>query len=241
MGLLIELRDTAVPFWVGRSEVTWPSPSLRSGWVRTHRSCSDLDALRAWRRGLGTASHDPQPVVSRWRACPPTPSCSGTPSGGFNGHDPVHGPVRRRRGSLPTPSGRVRPPRPPHPEYPFHHLIFDGLWVVRTPAGPGRPGPSLRDLRAGAVGELSPDFARDIDRDPRLFAAVVRAAWDTTFPASLHDDIPDAVGISVEAADLLVAPTKQTRRRDASFGEMVLLAYEYQRAVCAYDGQRFRG
>jgi putative restriction endonuclease len=132
------------------------------------------------------------------------------------------------------------PPRSTSPAYPFHHLVSDGLWEVRTPGGPGSPGTNLRDLRAGAVGELTPDFARDMERDPRGFAEVVRAILNTNFPATLQGDILDAVGLSLEGIDTPAEPTKQKRRRDPSFREMVLTAYEYQCAICGYDGQLFR-
>ena len=105
----------------------------------------------------------------------------------------------------------------------------------------GQPGGTkLRDLRAGAIGEVTPDFARDIERDPRLLAEVARAISDTNFPATLDDDILDAVGISTEAADLLTAPSKPTRRNDAAFRELVLVAYEYRCAICGYDGLLIR-
>lgn len=52
------------------------------------------------------------------------------------------------------------PPRQTSPSYPFHHLVSDGLWVVRTPSGVGSPGTNLRNLRAGAVGELTTESRR---------------------------------------------------------------------------------
>jgi putative restriction endonuclease len=94
------------------------------------------------------------------------------------------------------------PPRETSPGYPFHHLTTDGLWTVRTPSGVGSPGPYLGDLRDGAVGELSTDFARDLEGDPRLFAAVVRAILDANFLPTLHEDILAATGIALEPTEL---------------------------------------
>lgn len=131
------------------------------------------------------------------------------------------------------------PPRTTNPGYPFHHLTNDGLWVVRTPSGPGSPGPNLGPLRAGAVGELDAGFAGDLERDPHLFASVVRAVLDENFPPTLHTDILEATGISLEAvelASLLVPATGARRRRDPAFRETVLLDYEYRCAACGYDG-----
>jgi putative restriction endonuclease len=134
------------------------------------------------------------------------------------------------------------PPREPHPEYPFHHLTTDGLWIVRTPQGVGSPGARLSALRSGATGELAPGFAQDIEADPRLFTGVVQGILDANFPATLHADILDAVGIDLEAgahAEVLTLG-KERRRRDPVFRENVLAAYEYRCAVCGFDGQLLR-
>ena len=62
------------------------------------------------------------------------------------------------------------PPRKTSPGYPFHYLVSDGLWIVRTPGGAGSPGSNRGALRvAGAVGELEPEFARDLERSPGTF------------------------------------------------------------------------
>ncbi len=134
------------------------------------------------------------------------------------------------------------PPRPPHPEYPFHHLTTDGLWIVQMPSGTGSPGTGVRALRAGAVGSLAPDFAHDLEDDPHLLAGVVRAILDANFPATLHGDIQAAVGIDLEPADLaeVSMPGQSKRHRDPTFRERVLTAYEYRCAVCGYDGQLLR-
>lgn len=133
------------------------------------------------------------------------------------------------------------PPRPTSPGYPFHHLTSDGLWVVHTESSSHSPGPNLGTLRAGAVGELAPDFAQAVSANPSVFAGVVRALLDVNFPATLHGDILDAVGIELGGAELVAAPTtKLVHRRDPAFREQVLVAYEYRCAVCGYDGRFFR-
>jgi len=134
------------------------------------------------------------------------------------------------------------PPRSTSPGYPFHHLTTDGLWVVDTPTGTGSPGPNLSDLRGGAIGELAADFAGAVELDPRLFASVIHAILDVNFPTTIHQDILDVMGITLEPVDLgeaTVLPQAQ-RRRDPAFREVVLLAYEYRCAVCGYDGQLLR-
>ena len=89
---------------------------------------------------------------------------------------------------------------------------------------------------------MAPDSAHDLEADPHLLAGVVRAILDANFPATLHGDILAAVGLDLEADELApVATTGQSaRRRDPTFRERVLTAYEYQCAVCGYDGQLLR-
>lgn len=132
------------------------------------------------------------------------------------------------------------PPRPTSPGYPFHHLVSDGLWVVTSPSGLGSPGPNLKPLRAGAVGELVSEFARDVAHDPVLFTGVVRAMLDANFPASLHEDVLEAVGIGLQPVELAESRPPSNRNRDPAFRKAVLLAYEYRCAACGYDGQFFR-
>lgn len=134
------------------------------------------------------------------------------------------------------------PPRSTSPGYPFHHLVSDGLWVVRTHNGVGSPGSNLGPLRAGAVGALSSDFARALEQDPELLASVVRAILDANFPATLHGDILASIGIDVESTELEAMTSAGTpvRRRDPTFRPAVLLAYEFRCAICGYDGQILR-
>lgn len=132
------------------------------------------------------------------------------------------------------------PPRNTSPSYPFHYLTNDGLWLVRTSAGLGSPGPNLRDLRASAVGELTPEFAHAMEHDPSLFATVVQALLDANFPPTIQADILAATGITLARDPQVISLAVKERRRDPAFREMVLVAYEYQCAFCGYDGAFFR-
>src|SRR5262245_25936381 len=104
------------------------------------------------------------------------------------------------------------------------------FWSVRTTDG--RPaGTSVRSLRAGAIGQLSPDFEHALRSDPGLAALVVHVLLDREFPESLHADICAAAGIDVEryeieaASQRLVAEATR-RRRSTTFRIDVLEAYE---------------
>ncbi|MFG3546579.1 phosphorothioated DNA-binding restriction endonuclease [Streptomyces sp. NPDC047725] len=128
---------------------------------------------------------------------------------------------------------------PPHrttPAYPFHHLVADGVWEVRTDRGPGSPGSGVRDLcETGATGRLAPDLRAALRREPDLLGRIARLLLDLHFPPSLHGELCEAVGLEAEPAGRLAAV--RGRRRDPRMRELVLTAYEYRCAFCGYDGR----
>ncbi|MFF4531344.1 phosphorothioated DNA-binding restriction endonuclease [Streptomyces sp. NPDC001407] len=129
------------------------------------------------------------------------------------------------------------PPNRTTPAYPFHHLVSDGVWEVRTDRGPGSPGTGVRELRAvGARGRLAPDLRAALRREPSLLGRMARVLLDLHFPPSLHGDLCEAVGLELEPAATGQVPTAR-RRRDPRMRERVLTAYEYQCAFCGYDGR----
>ncbi|AWT44769.1 MULTISPECIES: phosphorothioated DNA-binding restriction endonuclease [Streptomyces] len=130
---------------------------------------------------------------------------------------------------------------PPHkttPAYPFHHLVSDGVWEVRTNRGTGSPGSGVRDLReTGATGRLAPDLRAALRREPDLLGRIARLLLDLHFPPSLHSELCEAVGLELEpvaAAEQLAAVRRQ---RDPKMRDLVLTAYEYRCAFCGYDGR----
>ncbi|GAA1272805.1 HNH endonuclease [Pseudonocardia aurantiaca] len=124
-----------------------------------------------------------------------------------------------------------------HPEFPFHHLTSDGLWVISDAAGKdARPlGTAAGRLRsAGAAGQVEAEFERALIADPVLLAAVVRALLDANFAPSLHEDLLARTGLALEVAETAAGPAG--RRRDATFRDRILIAYECRCAICGYDG-----
>ncbi|MFE7116530.1 phosphorothioated DNA-binding restriction endonuclease [Streptomyces sp. NPDC057654] len=130
------------------------------------------------------------------------------------------------------------------PAYPFHHLVSDGVWEVRTDRGAGSPGTGVLELRAsGAAGRLVPELRSALRREPSLLGRMARVLLDLHFPPSLHPDLCEAVGLELEAAEtgpLLAGSARQRRdrrMRDRRMRDLVLTAYEYQCAFCGYDGR----
>jgi putative restriction endonuclease len=123
------------------------------------------------------------------------------------------------------------------PAYPFHHLVSDGVWEVRTDRGPGSPGSGVRLLRAeGAAGRLVPELRTALGREPPLLGRMARVLLDLHFPPSLHGELCEAVGLELELAETEPLAARR-RRRDRQMREAVLTAYEYQCAFCGYDGR----
>lgn len=123
------------------------------------------------------------------------------------------------------------------PAYPFHHLVSDGVWEVRTDRGRGSPGSGVRELRAtGAAGRLAPELRAALRREPSLLGRMARMLLDQHFPPSLHGELCEAVGLQLEPAESEPL-TAGRRQRDRRMRELVLTAYEYQCAFCGYDGR----
>ncbi|GHH08885.1 phosphorothioated DNA-binding restriction endonuclease [Streptomyces rubradiris] len=129
------------------------------------------------------------------------------------------------------------PPNRTTPAYPFHHLVSDGVWEVRTDRGGGSPGSGVRELReTGATGRLAPELRAALRREPDLLGRIARLLLDLHFPPSLHGELCEAVGLELEPAESeRLVPAR--RQRDRRMRELVLTAYEYRCAFCGYDGR----
>jgi putative restriction endonuclease len=120
-----------------------------------------------------------------------------------------------------------------HPEYAFYRLQNDGVWTVHTPAG----------LRSGAAGEplvsdmkvlnIRAGFSEDVKAafrsQPELVTEIAARVLEQHFPDSLHEDILDEVGMSLQTK------SKTAKKRDPRFRERILVAYGYQCALCGFD------
>ncbi|CAN3984650.1 hypothetical protein KPATCC21470_7378 [Kitasatospora purpeofusca] len=88
------------------------------------------------------------------------------------------------------------------PAYPFHHLVSDGVWEVRTDQGLGSPGSGVRVLRSsGATGRLAPELRTALRKDPALLGRLARVLLDFHFPPSLHADLCEAVSLDLDPVE----------------------------------------
>jgi putative restriction endonuclease len=125
-----------------------------------------------------------------------------------------------------------------HPELPFWHLRTDGLWEVPEADQLKQDIQSLKRKKnppprfladSAAHGGFTPDIDRQLRSDPDLVNRIATAVLDSSFPASLHADLLDAVGMPWVVT--------RTRKRDPGFREAILRIYDRRCAICGYDGR----
>jgi putative restriction endonuclease len=79
------------------------------------------------------------------------------------------------------------------------------------------------------VGHLAKDLQHELRANPALLTEIAQRLLSSHFPETLHQDILDAVGLSLENS-----PTAR-RSRDPQFRNRVLVAYQFQCALCGLD------
>ena len=179
-----------------------------------------IDGINVWKKGGQRAPHKPLLLLYALARL------SRNDQGPISYHD-----IDKDVGHLLVEFG---PPRKSvHPEYPFWRLQRDGLWVVHDAENLDRrrnkDDPKKSQLlKFDIKGEIPPDIARALRKDPSLFGEVVSRILDNHFPATVHDDILAEIGM--QELEIVVR-----RRRDPRFRQQVLLAYEYRCAVCGFD------
>jgi putative restriction endonuclease len=176
-----------------------------------------FDELNTWKQGDQRAPHKPLLVLyalGRWQ--------QGRSEVAFREAEPDLSALLREFG----------PPRKSdHPEQPFWRLQRDGVWTVTAPADlqmktgddiPRVTAMRSADVRAGFSVEVQAALATD----PALVVKIAVQILERHFPESLHQDILNSVGLTLETAK---------KRRDPAFRQRVLKAYEYRCAVCGFD------
>ncbi|MDI9421103.1 MAG: HNH endonuclease [Bacillota bacterium] len=117
------------------------------------------------------------------------------------------------------------PPRPTKVIDPFLRLAKDKLWTFSSDIElPFRHSLLLQEEVAG--GFIEPVYSCLL-QDPALVTELAEGLLHDHFPASLHEDILQAVGLNLALAE--------KTPRDPGFRQRVLLAYEYSCAVCGFN------
>ncbi len=126
------------------------------------------------------------------------------------------------------------------PELPYWHLRNDGVWEVQGADRLDRQASGFPT--ASAFLESTAGFTNSVidqlTSDPDLVKTIINHLLYEHFSPSTHDDILDAVGISlgvVETKNEQIDDKSSSRRRDPNFRDNVLRAYEHR---CAFSGFR---
>lgn len=131
------------------------------------------------------------------------------------------------------------PRKSQHPEYPFWRLQNDGdFWevpekqaakILRGDRKRSGDVPPKVLIQAGAQGGFSAEAHHLLRGDQGLVNRISAELLDAHFPPSLHDAILDAVEM----------PWKPTvwHASNSGFRDTMLRIYEYQCAVCGFDGR----
>lgn len=127
------------------------------------------------------------------------------------------------------------PPRKSvHPEFPFWRLQNDGLWTV-TPNQNLRYRKGSSDipknvlLEVDAQGGFLPEIYDFLNQNKAFIPQLAQIILDDHFPESMHQDILNAVGLDRHYL------TAKKAKRDPSFRDRVIRAYEHQCAICGYN------
>lgn len=121
-----------------------------------------------------------------------------------------------------------------HPEYPFWRLQNDGIWEVanadQVTLRKSRSDANKSELiKYNVSGGFNTGIFHHLSENPGVVADIAATILDEHFPASVHEDILQAIGMDLHL--LLI----RRKRRDPQFREKVLNAYEYQCAVCGFN------
>lgn len=122
--------------------------------------------------------------------------------------------------------------------YPFWYLRSDGYWEIHFERGhpQTRKGkssePTAKGLRdARAYGIVPVELWASLVQDTNLVSDLAERLIEDYWPSSIREDIAAALGIDLNTA------ASRNRRRDPQFRDDVLRAYNYQCAICGFDGR----
>lgn len=170
--------------------------------------------LKTWKRGEERAPHKPLLLLySLARADRKEPRLAS------------YDETREKLKQLLTEFGPSRVPKTNHP---FIRLQNDGIWEI--------DGKQVLDSRVSwgekalldnnTVGGFTEEIYSVLINDRKLIRELASLILEHNFPESIHNDILDVVGLSMEMT---------SKTRDSKFRERILRAYEYSCAVCGFN------
>jgi putative restriction endonuclease len=121
-----------------------------------------------------------------------------------------------------------------HTEYPFWRLQNDGLWELRGAekaiSRKGHSDPKKSELlKYNVHGGFIEEIYLQLSNNFNLIYEIACHILETNFPASVHEDLLQAVGIDFETKASFL------KKRDPHFRDRVLKAYEYRCSVCGFS------
>jgi len=128
-------------------------------------------------------------------------------------------------------------------QLPFWHLCNDAdgkVWQLESPGGIAiatqGPAPGVTWFREhGMKAGFAPELDALLRANRSLRAALARQLLTQHFSETLHGDIAAQLGLDIEQSLVEASTALPTRRRDPTFRERVLRAYEYRCCVCGFD------
>ena len=123
-----------------------------------------------------------------------------------------------------------------HTEYPFWRLQNDGVWELSETAKlekrqSNTDAKKSELYRYNVAGGFSNEIYEELKHNQSMLNKIADSILSGHFPASLHDDILQAIGLDLSGPNTMILQ----RRRDPNFRPRVLRAYEYQCAVCGFS------
>lgn len=120
-----------------------------------------------------------------------------------------------------------------HPEYPFCRLVNDGIWELHGIENATRRKSNTDFTRKSLInseveGGFPEEVASCIQNNQTFCRNLIDNLLQENFPDSMHDDI-------LLATELSKRILQMKSSRDPAFRECVLVAYEYQCAVCGFN------
>lgn len=128
-------------------------------------------------------------------------------------------------------------------QLPFWHLCNDAegrVWELQSSSGIAvatqGPAPGVTWFRdKGLMAGFVPTLDALLRADRPLRAALARQLLASHFSETLHADIAAQLGLDIEQSIVATCTALPTRRRDPTFRERVLRAYEYRCCICGFD------